>query len=64
MCGDTGIGGMAEVDTIVQMTLRSLNPWDPYSPPNLKRQDRSKRKTSVANAKMLFKKVRKMNKVN
>ncbi|XP_051176745.1 phosphopantothenoylcysteine decarboxylase [Leptopilina boulardi] len=37
MCGDTGMGGMAEIDTIVQMTLRSLNPWDPYSPPHLKR---------------------------
>lgn len=37
MCGDTGMGGMAEVDTIVQMTIRSLNPWDPYSPPHLKR---------------------------
>ena len=37
MCGDTGIGGMAEVDTIVQMTLRSLNPWDPYSPTDSRR---------------------------
>ncbi|XP_043483787.1 phosphopantothenoylcysteine decarboxylase [Leptopilina heterotoma] len=37
MCGDTGMGGMAEIDTIVQMTIRSLNPWDPYSPPHLKR---------------------------
>ncbi|XP_012272508.1 phosphopantothenoylcysteine decarboxylase [Orussus abietinus] len=34
MCGDTGIGAMAEVDSIVQTTLRSLNPWDPYSPPD------------------------------
>lgn len=25
MCGDTGIGGMAEVDTIVSTALRSLN---------------------------------------
>lgn len=25
MCGDTGIGGMAEVDTIISTTLRSLN---------------------------------------
>ncbi|KAL7289644.1 hypothetical protein TKK_0016374 [Trichogramma kaykai] len=31
MCGDTGIGGMAEIDTIVQATLRQLSPWDPYS---------------------------------
>ncbi|OXU31487.1 phosphopantothenoylcysteine decarboxylase [Nasonia vitripennis] len=31
MCGDTGMGGMAEVDTIVQATLRSLNFWDSYS---------------------------------
>ncbi|KAK0083694.1 hypothetical protein PV325_008388 [Microctonus aethiopoides] len=31
MCGDTGIGAMAEVDTIVQATLRSLNSWDSYS---------------------------------
>ena len=36
MCGDTGIGAMAEVDTIVQATLRCLNPWDPYSPPELR----------------------------
>ncbi|KAJ8681395.1 hypothetical protein QAD02_017182 [Eretmocerus hayati] len=32
MCGDTGIGGMAEVDTIVQTTLRWLNHWDAYTP--------------------------------
>lgn len=25
MCGDIGIGGMAEVDTIISTTLRSLN---------------------------------------
>ncbi|CAD6221776.1 GSCOCG00011639001-RA-CDS [Cotesia congregata] len=31
MCGDTGIGAMAEVDTIVQATLRYLNSWEPYS---------------------------------
>lgn len=36
MCGDVGIGGMAEVDTIVQTTLRLLNPWDPYSPPDMR----------------------------
>ncbi|XP_063983337.1 phosphopantothenoylcysteine decarboxylase [Diachasmimorpha longicaudata] len=36
MCGDTGVGAMAEVDTIVHTTLRSLNPWDPYSPPDLR----------------------------
>ena len=28
MCGDTGLGGMAEVDTIVQSTLRYLNHWE------------------------------------
>lgn len=27
MCGDTGIGAMAEVDRIVDMTLELLNPW-------------------------------------
>ncbi|KAL6258713.1 phosphopantothenoylcysteine decarboxylase [Pogonomyrmex barbatus] len=27
MCGDTGMGAMAEVDTIVRSTLRALNPW-------------------------------------
>ncbi|KAJ8686080.1 hypothetical protein QAD02_021874 [Eretmocerus hayati] len=32
MCGDTGIGGMAEVDTIVQTTLRWFNHWDAYTP--------------------------------
>lgn len=36
MCGDVGIGGMAEIDNIVQTTLRLLNPWDPYSPPDLR----------------------------
>lgn len=34
MCGDTGMGGMAEVDTIVHTTIRLLNPWDPYTPPD------------------------------
>ncbi|XP_071577768.1 phosphopantothenoylcysteine decarboxylase [Temnothorax nylanderi] len=27
MCGDAGIGAMAEVDTIVRSVLRALNPW-------------------------------------
>ncbi|XP_012251486.1 phosphopantothenoylcysteine decarboxylase [Athalia rosae] len=31
-CGDVGLGAMAEVDTIVQATLRALNPWHPYPP--------------------------------
>lgn len=34
MCGDTGMGAMAEVDTIVQSTLRALTPsWDSFDPP-------------------------------
>lgn len=34
MCGDTGMGAMAEVDTIVRSTLRALNPWgDSLDPP-------------------------------
>ncbi|XP_077273365.1 phosphopantothenoylcysteine decarboxylase [Temnothorax americanus] len=27
MCGDSGMGAMAEVDTIVRSVLRALNPW-------------------------------------
>ncbi|EFN85108.1 Phosphopantothenoylcysteine decarboxylase [Harpegnathos saltator] len=30
MCGDEGMGAMAEVDTIVQTTVRMLEPRDPY----------------------------------
>ncbi|XP_043281635.1 phosphopantothenoylcysteine decarboxylase [Venturia canescens] len=36
MCGDTGIGAMAEVDTIVQATLRCLVPWGPYPSTDLR----------------------------
>lgn len=32
MCGDRGMGGMAEVDTIVKATLRVLHPWDLFAP--------------------------------
>lgn len=32
MCGDTGMGGMAEVDTIVGESLDYLNPWN-FKPP-------------------------------
>lgn len=31
MCGDEGMGAMAEVDTIVQTTVRMLEPRDLYS---------------------------------
>lgn len=30
MCGDEGMGAMAEVDTIVQTTVRMLEPRDSY----------------------------------
>lgn len=41
MCGDTGIGAMAEVDTIISATLRSLNLWESYTPSE-KRYNQSK----------------------
>lgn len=41
MCGDTGIGAMAEIDTIISSTLRSLNMWESYTPTE-KRYNQSK----------------------